>query len=805
MKKILVIFLITFTTLSFAQMATVKGLVKQDKNNEPLIGVNVSVQNSSVGTTTDLDGKYELKLSPGDYTLIFTYVGFEDKKDSFKLKDGETKELNIVFSENNNLLNTVVVSGSRYEKKLSEEIVSMDVIKPQFIEKQNITDLGSAIKRNPGVTIIDGQFNIRGGSGWSFGAGSRVSVLLDGYPVLQPASGSSSGLGLPMENVGQIEIIKGAASALYGSSALNGIINLRTAQATSDPETSIAFYGTVNDNPNKKDKYFDDAGNLQTEYVDKRWWTRDSITLPHVGIRGGDTTLANSQRTRPYSFGITFSNRQRIGRVSLVMGGQFSKYTGMYWGNEGTSGRFNVGVKYNINSKWRIGVNVNLSYGNGASVFLWGNYRGINKYVPSADMMPTLSKYYNGSVDPYINYSDTKGNSHKLLTRYLGTLNDNTNNQSNGSTILYGEYQYQRKIEKINMNITTGLVANYNFTSKSPLYGDKVLKSNNEAFYVQLDNKFWKRLNTSVGFRLETNQMTASKREVKPVFRVGVNVEAAKYTFIRASFGQGYRFPSIAERFILTDLSGFAIVPNPYLKSETGFSAELGIKQGIPFGKNFNAFIDVAGFYTEYKAMMEFTPVATGSGIPTPPGSVLSFASQNVGNTRIYGTEVNLTGAGKLYKFPTTLVLGYTYIQPEFKKFDPIVAFGIANYNVLKYRYRHTFTAQWDIDFYGFGIGTNLQYFSALENYDAVFDVLKVGIPEYRNTFLKSNAANLPDKKKYKGTAIWDLRASYTFGKQNKYTVSFLVNNVLNKEYSLRPGLLESNRVYTMRVDLKFK
>ena len=122
MKKILVIFLITFTTLSFAQMATVKGLVKQDKNNEPLIGVNVSVQNSSVGTTTDLDGKYELKLSPGDYTLIFTYVGFEDKKDSFKLKDGETKELNIVFSENNNLLNTVVVSGSRYEKKLSEEI-----------------------------------------------------------------------------------------------------------------------------------------------------------------------------------------------------------------------------------------------------------------------------------------------------------------------------------------------------------------------------------------------------------------------------------------------------------------------------------------------------------------------------------------------------------------------------------------------------------------------------------------------------------------------------------------------------------
>lgn len=241
MKKIISVFLILIITLTLAQAQTakVKGVVKQDKTNEPLIGVNVSVQNSSAGTTTDLDGQYELNLESGEYTLVFTYVGFEDKTEKITLKANETKTLNIAFAENNNLLNTVVVSGSRYEKKLSEEIVSMDVIKPQYIEKQNITDLGSAIKRNPGVTIIDGQFNIRGGSGWSFGAGSRVSVLLDDYPVLQPASGSSSGLGLPMESVGQIEIIKGAASALYGSSAMNGIVNLRTALATSEPETTL--------------------------------------------------------------------------------------------------------------------------------------------------------------------------------------------------------------------------------------------------------------------------------------------------------------------------------------------------------------------------------------------------------------------------------------------------------------------------------------------------------------------------------------------------------------------------------------
>ncbi|HMV14920.1 MAG TPA: TonB-dependent receptor [Chitinophagales bacterium] len=807
MNKTFFLLLLTFCSITFlgAQTATVKGLVKQENNNEPLIGVNVSVQGTNDGTTTDLDGLYELKLAPGSYTIVFTYVGYDDRTETVVLAANETKTLDIAFTENTNLLSTVVVSGSRYEKKLSEEIVSMDVIKPQFIEKQNITDLGSAVRRNPGVTIIDGQFNIRGGSGWSFGAGSRVSILLDGYPVLQPASGSSSGLGLPMESVGQIEIIKGAASALYGSSALNGIVNLRTAHATTDPETTIAFYGTVNDNPTKTEKYFDAAGNLQTEKIDKRWWVLDSVYLPGVGFTGKDTTILNENKTRPHSFGFTFSNRQKIGRVDLVMGGQFSRHVGMYWGTQGASGRFNVGARYNINTKWRVGINVNLSFGKGASTFLWGNYRGVNKYVPSLDMMPTQSKYYNGSVDPYMNYSDTKGNSHKILTRYLGTLNNNSDNRSNGSTILYGEYQYQRRIDKINMNISTGIVAQYNFTSKSPLYGNEILKADNEAFYVQLDNKFWKRLSTSVGFRLETNKMTDTKREVKPVFRVGVNVEAAKYTFIRASFGQGYRFPSIAERFILTDFSGFAIVPNPILKSETGFSAELGIKQGIPFGKNFNAFIDVAGFYTEYTNMMEFTPVGVGSPIPTPPGSVLSFASQNVGNTRIYGTEVSLTGAGKLYKFPTTLVIGYTYIKPEFKKFDPIVAFGVADYNILKYRFRHTFTAMWDIDFKGFGFGTNVQYFSALENYDTIFDIIGVGIEQFRNTTLKKNAANLPARKRFKGSATWDLRASYGFGKNSKYTLSFLVNNVLNKEFSLRPGILENNRTYTVRIEMKFK
>jgi outer membrane cobalamin receptor len=69
----------------------------------------------------------------------------------------------------------------------------------------------------------------------------RVLLLLDDLPILQADAGFPSWSGLPVENIGQIEIIKGAASALYGTSAMNGIVNVRTAYPTSKPYAKISF------------------------------------------------------------------------------------------------------------------------------------------------------------------------------------------------------------------------------------------------------------------------------------------------------------------------------------------------------------------------------------------------------------------------------------------------------------------------------------------------------------------------------------------------------------------------------------
>ena len=216
--------------------------------------------------------------------------------------------------------------------------------------------------------------------------------------------------------------------------------------------------------------------------------------------------------------------------------------------------------------------------------------------------------------------------------------------------------------------------------------------SDNVATFLQYDHKFIDRLNVSVGVRLEYYRVDDFYREaetkifgakvpVKPVFRGGLNYELGEYSFIRASFGQGYRYPSVTEKFILKDIGGVGAFPNAELKAEQGYNAELGFKQGYKFG-NLKGFVDVAGFYTRYKDMIEFrfglfnnktfdyidglsklfNAFSSGDGL----GIGAQFT--NVGRAEIYGVDLSTSG---VYEFnrDTRLAytLGYVYTHPIFR------------------------------------------------------------------------------------------------------------------------------------------
>ena len=91
----------------------------------------------------------------------------------------ELKNVKIILNEVSKKLDVVVISAGKFEQRIEETTVSMEVIKPQMIENKNTTEIQTAMEQIPGVNITDGQANIRGGSGWSYGAGSRVLVMVD--------------------------------------------------------------------------------------------------------------------------------------------------------------------------------------------------------------------------------------------------------------------------------------------------------------------------------------------------------------------------------------------------------------------------------------------------------------------------------------------------------------------------------------------------------------------------------------------------------------------------------------------------
>ena len=207
---------------------TLEGTIKDRNNNECLIGANIILENGN-GTSTDIDGKYIINTIPGKQKVTFKYLGYSDVTKEIEFKKGEKKILDVLLANIAEELGVVVVSAGRFEQKIEEITVSMEVVKPALIENKNTTNIQTAVDQIPGVNITDGQANIRGGSGWSYGAGTRVLVMVDDMPLISGDAGQAQWSLIATENINQVEVIKGASSALYGSSALNGVINIRTA------------------------------------------------------------------------------------------------------------------------------------------------------------------------------------------------------------------------------------------------------------------------------------------------------------------------------------------------------------------------------------------------------------------------------------------------------------------------------------------------------------------------------------------------------------------------------------------------
>ena len=276
-----------------------------------------------------------------------------------------------------------------------------------------------------------------------------------------------------------------------------------------------------------------------------------------------------------------------------------------------------------------------------------------------------------------------------------------------------------------------------------------------------------------------------TKREIKspvaPLFRFGLNYQATEGTFLRASIGQGFRYPALSEKFVHTIRSGAEVFPTDTLKPETGWSAEVGIKQGVKISK-WMAYVDVAGYIMQYTDMIEFNGFTPDSGVPVVG---LPFHAVNVEHARIMGVEVSAVANGKIFGIPLNFLIGYSYLYPENLDYNPADPTSV---KILKYRIQHSAKADIQTNYKGFTVGISAFYNSYMKNIDTKIGSLKV-VQDFR-------------KSHNKGDFVMDVRAGYSY--KEKATFMFICKNVGNREYTLRPGLIEAPRNFTFQVGYNF-
>jgi len=800
-------FLILITILSclsnslFSQTAKIEGFVRDDKGNL-IVGASVIYRKDiTFGASTNEKGFYELSIPGGLCRIIVRYTGMISDTVSIEISENEVKNVDFTLNSYIKEFQQVDVKVGKFDKPIQEQTVTMLVLKPEMIENKNTRSIESALDQTPGLNILDGEPQIRGGSGFTFGVGSKVSVIVDDMPMLSGDAGRPEWGFIPVENISQIEVIKGAASVLSGSSALSGSVHIRTAYPTSKPLTKINVYSgfySVPNSPNSK------------------WWNQ------YPGING-----------------LNFLHSKMYGNLDLVVGGNLNMDHG-YIGPPITDSLVatvfpdtlsNFTEKELISKRARL--NFNLRYRSqkikGLNYGLNGNFMAMHTNMPLAWLNDSSGLYraYPGAifmqdqlifnVDPFVNFFTQANGKHYLRTRILHVDNKMSANQSNRASTYYGDYIFQKSYPNLkNLDFIGGLTGTFT-NSFANIYVGSGSPNNqllNLSAYTQLETKFNSSLNVSAGGRLEYFQLNDTITALKPIFRAGASLKIYQETYIRASYGQGYRFPTITERFIKTGVGSFGVFPNPNLKPESSWNAEIGIKQGLKLG-GVMGYLDIAGFWQEYQNTIEYMfGIWKPFTSPETMSSGAGFMFLNTGKSQVLGIDASFAGQANFSKKSSvTFLLGYNYIVPT--TLTPNYEYAqdsvgrVFSYNttsldpkqrVLKYRFLHNVKLDAEFSYNKkFSFGMSGKYFSKIVNMDAIIEdfeetTIDVDILQDLRYMDYYNAHRF-------GNWIFDCRISYNLTEIHKFAL--IGSNILNRSYSLRPLKIEAPRTIMIQYTCK--
>ncbi|HEX9933906.1 MAG TPA: TonB-dependent receptor, partial [bacterium] len=641
---------------------------------------------------------------------------------------------------------------SKRRQRLEDAPTSVDVISSDAIRMRNVSSLDQVLQNTAGFSVIDGQIDLRGSTGFNWAAGSRVLMMVDGHPLINGDTGGINWDAVPVEEVERVEVVKGAGSALYGSNAMAGMVNVITRDPSSAPETRARLSWGFYDKP---------------AYSGWTWTDRFYTER----IRNGDWNPVHS-----LSFEETdLSHSRQIGQIGLSLNAS-RKRSSSYIQN-GDYSQWSAGGKAKI--EWSKQKSLNLAGNwtrNDHGEFIQWISQSKALEVPSEElgnrirydkiyMHSTFKNVINGRMDYTL-----KANWYRTHWRnFFRDNNDWARTDRIGAEAQFGYVMHLWKPQ----TLTFGSEAVYH-RARSLIYGNP--ESWDAAMYAEDEIRFREWGTLTAGARFDYHDLVDVTWDYQVSPRVGVVLHPRKGTSIRLSAGRGFRAPSIAEVFADITVSGVRVVPNLDLRdAEKATSAEMGIShtldfsgaggfRSIRFFRNPLAWMghrlqlrltgDLSVFTSRYENMIDVDLNPT----------LMAFQFVNYGEARIQGYEIKLQGM--VFRGRLSGHAGYTGTDPE----------DLKTGKTLNYRSRKRTVAGLEVKLGKWSFGWDYRYASRIE--------------EVVNLF--SSDERVP-------TEVMDGRIRLDLGKTE---FSIEGKNLGNYHYTLRQRYLEPIRhfIFTMRI-----
>ncbi|MCD7962420.1 MAG: TonB-dependent receptor [Rikenellaceae bacterium] len=514
MKKYIFTFLLLFSCgiLRSSSQLKVSGRVFAEAGS-PLAFASVFVKEKMIGVCTDKNGEYSLNLPDEQYyTLSASYIGYEPQE--IKVSGAEKDNVDFSLPEDMLNVNTVVVTATRTPKLLKDVPIQTRVITADEIRKVDATNIGDLLQAELPAVEFSFSMNQQTSLNLQGFGGTSVLFLVDGERLAGETLDNVDYSRLNLDNVERVEIVKGAASSLYGSNAVGGVVNIITKEADKPWAVNLnTRYGTHNAQRHGASASFN-QGRFNS-VTDFQYNSIDSYSLSAEGDIS--TLLGNSSYTFKERLGIDVSDRVKL----IARGGYYFRERDNSSSIKNRYRDFNGGLRMN--------------YDMSRTQYLDASY-SFDQY--------DKSNYYTGSSKDIRNYSNIQNTARVMYNRIF----------EEGHTLTLGG------------DGMTDYLMSYQFEN------NESYKMYSADAFVQFDFQLTPNMSVVSGLRLD---YFSKLDDINFSPKLAMMYRLDKWAF-RGSYSAGFRAPTLKEMYMDFDMASvFNIYGNPDLKSETSHNAML--------------------------------------------------------------------------------------------------------------------------------------------------------------------------------------------------------------------------------------